>query len=960
MFKPGIEDRPGFHATLRQSVENPAQRERLPRTHSLTLEHRTRLASAAERRTLYLRLIWAVTWRAALLAAGKFLSAWEFGLANAYFTLLVFIGLVSVARGLLAQRSALVRGLVYGVLCPSLVLPALVVDIPYYDLALAFVALSLLADRLAAHHLYSLSAPLRLRRRTWLRRAWHNRFAPFRAPRLTAYGVAAVWPLVFFGVILYRRQRPVEYVFVDDLYVLGGALLVGLLAMFLFEPTVNFLYRQPIKYPWTLVGLTWRTLWDWSSYNYHDRALPGVFTSPGGPIRARLNLLFGAALLLAAPVVELTFCSRLADLREQQAREPRAEASQAVLQPYQRALLERMTPQERAEYLSARVPEPKPVAEDDELVRALGLEGIDIEVSRFTMVALAGPMTPSLLALIPALTLATLLLLVALAPAVARVDSEARQFGAKGVGDQPRLDAAMWERFVTELRHARHDSEPTSLFIGMNAADDSPVVVPRRVFEEHAHYLGDSGSGKTTLGLAPLISQLIRARDCSVVVIDLKGDDRSLFENARLEAQRAGLRFRWFTNELGKATYVFNPLLQRHLSELSLYQRTDLLTASLGLQYGTDYGRGFFSDANAELLYHALRARPQLASFRELSQVLKEREPFRTVSAQLKMAGSHLAAIVTRLGSTEALNARPGAEASADLLAAAIDMRQAFEEPQVIHFHLASALGTATSAEIARMAMFSLLSAAKFVDGKRKQVFLVVDEFQRAVSNNLELFLQTARSMNIGVILANQSLSDLKKPGVDIVSTVRTNTRYRQLFAVGEMHDLQEVILTSGETLLHRRSWNEALGLTLVGAAGVLRSRNFTEEVSPRLRVNDLLLASDHPLQSVCHVRRGEGFAQYGGMPFIIQSTYHISPEEYGARKRSEWPVQTGETFTPTLATTDPIAAHSAPTVATEPPESDAAQEAANRLFKDLDATYQEQVAARRRATGADDPTTES
>ena len=54
-----------------------------------------------------------------------------------------------------------------------------------------------------------------------------------------------------------------------------------------------------------------------------------------------------------------------------------------------------------------------------------------------------------------------------------------------------------------------------SLFLGLNAADGSPVLVPRTVFQEHAHFLGDSGSGKTSLGLAPLIAQLIRFRDCS-------------------------------------------------------------------------------------------------------------------------------------------------------------------------------------------------------------------------------------------------------------------------------------------------------------------------------------------------------------------------------------------------------------------------------------------------------------
>ena len=478
------------------------------------------------------------------------------------------------------------------------------------------------------------------------------------------------------------------------------------------------------------------------------------------------------------------------------------------------------------------------------------------------------------------------------------------------------------------------------------------MIVPRRVFEEHAHFLGDSGAGKTTLGLAPLISQMIRARDCSVVIIDLKGDDPALFENARIEAEEADLRFRWFTNELGKATYVFNPLMQRHLAELSLYQRTDLLTASLGLQYGTDYGRGFFSDANAELLYHALRSRPYLRSFVELSHILRQREPFRTVSAQLKMAGSHLAAIVTRLGSTEALNAQPSPEFPDELLAAAIDMREAFEKPQVIYFHLSSALGTASSAEIARMAMFSLLSASKFVQGKREQVFLVVDEFQRAVSNNLELFLQTARSMNIGVILANQSLSDLKKPGVDIVSTVRTNTRYRQIFAAGEMQDLRELIFTSGETLIHGRGWNQTLGFMLTGPAGAITSKTTTEVVSPRLRVNDLLLASDHPLQSVCHVRRGEGFAQYGGMPFIMESAFHISEEQYLRRKQAPWPAETVQTFTPTLASTDPIASEADPTVHRDSAETQASAAAAKRLFSGLDEHYQQQKVTRRRSSG--------
>jgi hypothetical protein len=964
MFSSPKENRPGYPDTLRQSVDNPAQIERMLAASSLPFEHRTRIASSAERRALYIHFAWQVAWGIALLVIGKLLSNWRFSFGHFYFAILILMGLISCARSLVANYSALTRWLVYLVVCPLLVAPTLLFHRPYYSLAIGFIAVTLLADRLATHHYYTATAPLLSRKRLWQRLLWQNRFNVLNWPerRIPFYVLAVGAPLLLLAFILYRRQQPVRYLYVDDLLLLGGAIGIAAIVVLLFEPILNFLYGQPVKSPWATLHLVWNSLVDWSTYNLHNRNMPGVFRSPAGPIQVRLGLLFGALLLLAVPLTQLSFYERLHDVDMPGSASTTSRAEPTELQPYQKALLESQPPAERilqeaqppADSTGPRViafPELhigyQPQSQQQAIDR-------DIHISYLAFLMMGGPIPKAIAVLIPPLILVPLTFFLCLSPAVSRADSESGALAAPAK-EGSRLTSAEWERFVALLKQSSTERERTSFFLGLNAADESPVIVPRSVFAEHAHFLGDSGSGKTTLGLAPLISQMIRAKDCSVVIIDLKGDDPALLENARIEAENAGLRFRWFTNELGKATYVFNPLLQKHLAELSLYQRTDLLTASLGLQYGSDYGRGFFSDANAELLYHALRARPYVGSFVELSEVLKQREPFRNVSAQLKMAGSHLAAIVTRLGSTEALNARPGQGVPQELLEAAIDMRQPFEEPQVVYFHLSSALGTATSAEIARMAMFSLLTASKFVEGKRRQVFLVVDEFQRAVSNNLELFLQTARSMNIGVILANQSLSDLRKPGVDIVSTVRTNTRYRQLFAVGEMSDLQEVIFTSGETLIHGRSWNEMLGMTILGPTGAVRSQTSSEVISPRLRINDLLLASDHPLRSVCHVRRGDGYAQFGGMPFILESTYHISSDEYDTRKRAAWPQADGETFTPTLASTDPIAAEAAPSIHSPPPESQASAAAAQRLISGLDEHFEAQKALRRRSHGSEE-----
>jgi hypothetical protein len=48
-----------------------------------------------------------------------------------------------------------------------------------------------------------------------------------------------------------------------------------------------------------------------------------------------------------------------------------------------------------------------------------------------------------------------------------------------------------------------------SIYLGRVLADGTPMLVPRKVFTEHAHGLGDSGSGKTSLFLCPLIEQLV-------------------------------------------------------------------------------------------------------------------------------------------------------------------------------------------------------------------------------------------------------------------------------------------------------------------------------------------------------------------------------------------------------------------------------------------------------------------
>jgi len=140
---------------------------------------------------------------------------------------------------------------------------------------------------------------------------------------------------------------------------------------------------------------------------------------------------------------------------------------------------------------------------------------------------------------------------------------------------------------------------------------------------------------------------------------------------------------------------------------------------------------------------------------------------------------------------------------------------------------------------------------------------------------------------------------DLRTGGIDLIPAISANTRFRQIFAASNLEEQERIARGSGEALTFQQSWHEYLAGGL--GAPVIDGRNFSEHITPRLRINDILLATDDPLQSIVQIRRGSGYAQYGGMPFVMKSTYHITPKEYDDRKKAAWPAQTEETLTPQI-----------------------------------------------------------
>ena len=451
------------------------------------------------------------------------------------------------------------------------------------------------------------------------------------------------------------------------------------------------------------------------------------------------------------------------------------------------------------------------------------------------------------------------------------------------------------ESILANLRSSPNATERGSIYYGRVVSDGSPMLVPREAIQEHVHIAGPSGGGKTALYLAPTLEQLVWNGDCSAIMLDLKADSLELLATLQQAAQTVRsekgteLALKVFSSQSDRPTLAFNPLTQRFWKKLDLYTKTDLLCAACGLAYGTEYAHAYYSTANSAVLYYSMQKFGEATNFAELAeaigQVISSSPKKRDLHPEILKAGNHVHEVMKRLAACPGLNASAHTSHPTEVLDHAIDMEDVFLKPQLLYFHLPSTVSPTAAPEIARLATYMLLAAATKTK-RNHPVFLVIDEFQRMVAGNLEFLLQLARSMGVGVILANQSLQDLRKPTLDLIPVIETNCRVRQWLGVLSPEDQDRLIKISGETVDYSSTWSTSVN----AQGGMSYSKSVAEQVVPRLSVNDVRAVSDHPLRSFFLITRGAGYAQYSGLPVIIESKFHISKEEYERRKSIDWP----------------------------------------------------------------------
>lgn len=483
-----------------------------------------------------------------------------------------------------------------------------------------------------------------------------------------------------------------------------------------------------------------------------------------------------------------------------------------------------------------------------------------------------------------------------------------------------------WQWYVDRIRHSGQKCmsplreeirEADHLFLGIEPNAQFPVLLDRKILDEHCYIVGDTGAGKTALGITPLLMQLIRGSQDEtgetslpppMVVIDLKGDP-ALFHTLREESARRrkelGITdpddkrcaFRFFTPEKGKASYIFNPFRSFDTESRSEVQLCHLILDSLGLNHGEGYGRSYYSRKSRMMLYDALtKGRHKPRSIEELYETLKKFTGSEYDDGD-KLQGDfnykhdtfELLATIHTLSKYEMLATAADIE-NPDL---AIHMPDVLEHRQVAYFWLPSALESISVREIAKLAIFSLLSAA--IDRQRagggegaepRQVYLVIDEFQRIAAENFKVILEQARSFGISAILANQTQSDLKTHDIDLRPTIRGNTRTKMYFSVTDPDEQQELSQSSGfELAMLESGFGPPYGGDTVSTAA-----QWSQALKPRLTRNDIMAVSDHPLEYILKVSRGSGYTQFAGLPIPVRTVFPMIRDVYESRKRMPWP----------------------------------------------------------------------
>lgn len=358
---------------------------------------------------------------------------------------------------------------------------------------------------------------------------------------------------------------------------------------------------------------------------------------------------------------------------------------------------------------------------------------------------------------------------------------------------------------------------------------------------------GASGAGKTFSILRPQIAHAISQYRLPIFIIDPKGDleFRDAIYNY-CKDNKIEDKFRYFSLSNPEASHKFNPFKTQSITELK-----DLIISA------TDWSEPYYKKM-AEV--HLLKALVDMEK-PTLSKIIAK------IPAKKELAGLKADLEIMKLSEFGRLIDDENAMGIKDL----------YDSNQICYFSLDVQAYPETAVRLGRIILGSLMGLSNHIQTTlppswRKPTTIVIDEFGSFVSDTFIDFLNKARSSNMRIIMATQSLGDLKKHSPEMLSQVLDSTMVKMVMRMGDPDSIDycsHIFGTQDAIKETRQINNQSILFKNTGKGTERETQEFIV----------------HP-NKIRELNRGEGFV-------ITQDPYSISKVKFHGCQISEKEMET-------------------------------------------------------------------
>lgn len=383
-------------------------------------------------------------------------------------------------------------------------------------------------------------------------------------------------------------------------------------------------------------------------------------------------------------------------------------------------------------------------------------------------------------------------------------------------------DALVPTKKIIEAGESLRNSR--GILLGFDKEKGKPVVIDEELLTTHMHVLGSTGAGKSKLLLLPLARQVIRkGRGC--IFISFK-KDQELAHALREIAEESGKRFFYFSLDPDEPSHTYNPIYTSATVDVDPASLVERVITALRLHMPGE--ASFYTNAQRAALINLvsfLRKHRAVFTFRDLyyyltnAKILKEiialeghREMSRNEEENVLGAGYALVRMA-QTSIAERFNVYTPHIIPRDIVA----------NENVLYMNLVTDKNPDLATCVGRMLMLDLQYSCGLRNETSPIFYVFVDEFQDLASEEFSNFITKVRSSRIALILANQSMGQLKQVSEGFTNVVLTNTTIKVIFRLRDARDAEYFSRLSGYTTYTERSLRveedeEALGVELDGA----------------------------------------------------------------------------------------------------------------------------------------------